>query len=238
MHLLIVIPTYNEEEIIEKNLLKLYDFLKQNFINVTWQIVVADNKSTDRTAEIVKNLAKKLPRIKYFYLNKKGKGIAVKSTWQNFEADIYCFMDADLATDLSSLPNLIKAVSVEGYDVALGARFLKESIVKRSILRRLFSFGYHLLTKILIGTKIKDLPCGFKAINKKVKVEILPWVKNNEWFFDSELVLLAEKEGFKIKEVPVKWQDKRLGEDKSKVRILALSLVYFKKILELKKRFK
>jgi hypothetical protein len=147
-------------------------------------------------------------------------------------------MDADLATNLNDLPRLISAIAKEGYDVAYGSRFAKGAKVERSLLRKIFSFSYRLIAKLLLNLKISDLPCGFKAINKKVRDELLSKIKSQAWFFDSELLILAEKLGYKIAEIPVNWREpKELGRS-SQVKIISLSLDYFKKILAIKKRLK
>lgn len=234
MKLVITIPAYNEELILGKSIVKLFSFCRDN-LKLGWQIVIADNNSNDGTAVIAKKLAAEFPGVSYLFVGKKGKGIAIKTAWQENPADIYCFMDADLATDLSALPFLIKAI-VAGGDVALGNRFDPQSKVKRSLIRKLVSQSYRLILKIFLGLKINDAPCGFKAINRPVAAELLGQTKNEEWFFDSELVILAEKKGYKIKEIPVIWQDPREGIDKSRVKTLALSWAYFKRVIELKRR--
>ncbi len=237
MKVLIVVPVYNEEKIIRNNLSNLADFLRNNLNNYDDYLLVAvDNCSTDNSANLIKELAEKREKLFYFSVSQKGKGSAVIKAWQNFQNDfdIFCFMDADLATDLQSLPNLLKAIE-ENYDIAVGSRYLKDSQIKRSFIRKLFSFGYRLVIKMMIGTKIKDLPCGFKAVNQKIVKEILPNIKNQTWFFDTELIYLAEKQNFKIKEIPVKWFEPREQEDKSRVNLFGVSWLYFKELLRLKK---
>lgn len=234
MRAIIVIPAYNEGKILESSILKIVNFC-QNNLKIDWQIVITDNKSTDQTSVIGKALAQKEPQVEYLYTGYQGKGAAIKAGWQKYLADIYCFMDADLATDLSALPKLIEGIK-EGYDIVVGSRFHQDSQCRRSLSRKLISQGYRLLLKLILGVKINDAPCGFKAINDRVKKTILPQVKNQEWFFDSELVILAEKQGYKIKEIPVIWQDPREGKDKSRVKTISLSWAYFKQILALRKR--
>ena len=234
MKIIIAVPTYNEELILADNVLKLTTFCKNN-LDIDWQVVIADNNSTDKTAEIGKELAQKFSEVDYLFIRQQGKGIAIKTAWQSFVADIYCFLDADLATDLSALPNLINKIK-SGSDVVIGSRFHKDSKVSRTLLRKIFSNGYRLVLKVIIKTKINDAPCGFKAINSKVKEQVLPKVQNQEWFFDSELIILAEKAGFKISEIPVAWQDLRVNDNKSKVNVLSVSSAYFKQLLSLRKR--
>lgn len=234
MKLLIVLPVYNEEGILETSVSRLFNFC-QNNLSLEWQIVIVDNKSTDQTGQKAKSLAGKYPAVEYLYLPQKGKGAAIKAGWDSQTADIYCFMDADLATDLSALPDLISGIE-GGSDIVVGSRFHPQSKVKRSIFRKIFSWGYRLVLKILLGLKIKDAPCGFKAINRRVKTDVLPQVKNQEWFFDSELVVIAEHQGFKIKEIPVSWHDPRTGPDKSRVKAIALAWAYFKQVWALRKR--
>src|SRR3989344_1138896 len=234
MKILIVIPTYNEEKILKDNILKLFDYCQKNLTD-DWKIVIADNKSSDKTPVIGKSLASQFSKINYLYVNRQGKGVAIKTAWQKYEVDIYCFMDADLAADLSALLPLIQGIKV-GNDVIAGSRFHPQSQVKRSILRLIFSHGYRLALRILLGLKLSDAPCGFKAINNKVKESVLNQVQDESWFFDSELVILAEKKRYKLKEIPVNWHDPRGKGDRSKVKVLALSLAYLKEIIKLKKR--
>ncbi len=227
----IVIPTYNEELILKANVLKLFKFCQQHLID-GWQIVIADNASTDRTSVIGKQLAEKYKQIKYFFLSQPGKGGAVLRAWQKFPAQIYVFMDADLATDLKNLPLLIQTVK-QGYDIAVGSRFTAGAQVKRSLVRKLFSRGLRLILKIVFQLKIKDAPCGFKAVNQRVVDEIVPQLKNMTWFFDTEMLVLAQKQGLKIKEIPVSWRDGRTAERQSKVNIFKVIKDYLKNIFNL-----
>jgi len=238
MKLNITLPCYNEERILKSNILRVFNFLKENVASDDWQIIIANNQSTDKTGQIGEELEKKFESIKHLEIFQKGKGVAIRESWQRFPADIYIFMDTDLATDLEALPRLIRAVKEEKFNVAIGSRFHPQSKVKRKLVRKIISFSYNLLRKILIGSKITDAPCGFKAVDKKIIQNILPQVKDEQWFFDSELVILAEKGGYKIKEIPIKWEDIREKEDKSKVNTISLSLDYFKKLIKLKKRLK
>ncbi len=236
MRILFVLPVYNEEKIIKKNLLQLNTYLADTLVD-EYLIVVADNNSTDKTAEIVKELAGQNENIAYFFVSQKGKGIAIKAAWQHYadNFDVFIFMDADLATDLGAVNNLVQDIK-DGADMAIGSRYLKDSKVKRTILRHLFSLAYRLFLQIFLSTKIKDFPCGFKAVNQKILKEIVPQIKNNTWFFDTEMVYLAEKQGYKIKEVPVKWHEPRTRGNKSRVNLFKVSWQYFKEVLRLKFR--
>ncbi len=236
MKILITIPAYNEEKILRQNVLAVYQWCRAN-LAADWRIVIANNLSSDRTGEIAEDLANELERVKAVAAEVKGKGSAIRAGWESETADIYIFMDADIATDLSALPLLINAITA-GSDVAVGSRFLPQSKVRRAKWRWLFSFGYRLLVRLTLRSKISDLPCGFKAINQKVKERILPRIKNNGWFFDSELVLLAENQGFSVTAVPVIWHDPREGADASRVNPLAVSLAYWRQLRNLKKRLK
>ena len=236
MKISIIVPVYNEEKILEANVLAIYNFCQNNLID-EWELMIVDNNSIDQTASIGKKLAGTYPLIKYLYLEKKGKGLAIKSGWEVKTADIYCFMDADLATDLSALPLLIAGIK-EGNNIVIGSRFHRQSRVNRSALRRLTSLAYHLVLKLILRVKINDAPCGFKAVDHRIVVEVLPQVSNLEWFFDSELVVLAEKMGYRIKEVPVVWTEARRDGDKSRVNVLNLGINYFKQVLSLGKKLK
>lgn len=236
MKIVIAVPAYNEGKIIEANILKLAEFAGQK-IKDEWVVVVADNASLDNTAEIVKRMALKFLPIKYLFVPEKGKGHAIKAAWESELADIYIFMDADLSTDISALPELIEKIKA-GNDLAVGSRYLADSKVTRSIWRIIFSRFYFFILKMLIGLKSSDAPCGFKAINSKTKDIILPQVENLEWFFDSELLILSEKNNFLISEVPVVWRDIRESNDKSRVNPFVVGWDYLKEVIRLKKSIK
>ncbi len=234
MKLLIVLPVYNEEIILENNTLRLFDFLKNNLAD-DWQIVIADNGSTDGTSSIGKTLAARHPeKISYFYIPQKGRGGALRKAWLDFPADIYSYMDADLATDLLFFPKLIGAIK-NGYDVATGSRLLKESETERSLARDVPSKIFNFLLKKILNFKIKDSQCGFKAISRRAAQDLIPKIQDNHWFFDTELLFLAQKNNYKIAEIPVRWIEKQNRKRKSRVNVIATSLNYLKEIWRLKK---
>ncbi|MCX7779213.1 MAG: glycosyltransferase [Patescibacteria group bacterium] len=236
--ILLVLPTYNEERVVKENTLKVFDFCQKNLKNFNWQILIADNGSSDATSEIAEKLSKKYKEISFFHILEKGRGYALKKAWSEYSADIYTYMDIDLATDLKYFPLLIKAIAEENYDLAIGSRLKKESQTQRSFQRELMSRIYNLLLKIFFQPSFQDAQCGFKAISQKVSQEILPKIKNNNWFFDSELLILAEKSGFKIKEIPVEWMERRTVQRKSTVKVLATAWEDIQGMIELKQRLK
>lgn len=203
----IVLPVYNEEEELEEHTLRLHDFLKRTLKNFEWQIVITDNASTDKTLEVAKRLTKEYPEISFLHLEEKGRGRAVNKAWMSGDADIMAYMDIDLSTDLKHFPHLVKSLT-EGYDIAIGSRLLSKSVVKgRTFKREIISRGYNFLIKILFWVKFSDAQCGFKAITKEVAQKLLPKIQDNAWFFDSELLIVGEKSGYKIYEEPVTWVD-------------------------------
>lgn len=203
----IVLPVYNEEKELEENLLKLRDFVFRNLSDYEVKIVIADNASTDQTPTIAKKLVGQYQDVSFSRLEKKGRGRAIKRTWETGDAEIYVYMDLDLSTDLKHLPNLVNSLG-HGFDLAIGSRLLPSSrIVGRTIKREVLSRVYNFLIKILFQTKFSDAQCGFKAITKEASEKLLSKVENNEWFFDTELLVLGEKSGLKIYEEPVIWTD-------------------------------
>lgn len=203
----IVLPIYNEENELEQNTRKLYHFLEKKTNTLLWKIVIADNASTDKSSTIGKRLRDDFKNIDYVRLELKGRGRAVKYVWNKSGADICVYMDIDLSTDLKHFTRLISSLS-HGYDIAIGSRLLeKSSVSKRSMKREILSRGYNLLIKLFFQTNFTDAQCGFKAVNKRVITNLLPSIVDNEWFFDSELLIVAEKSGYKIYEEPVTWSD-------------------------------
>lgn len=204
--ILIAIPVYNEEQELEKNVLKVKDFIEQ-LDEKNFQIIIVDNASTDKTREIGKNLAQEYQKINFLRLEEKGRGRAIKSAWIKDKADVYVYMDLDLSTDLRHLPAIIKAVT-GGFDIAIGSRLSSKSkVIGRTIKREVLSRGYNLMIKLLFQINFSDAQCGFKAVNRRVVGELLPKILDNEWFFDTELLIVGEKSGYKIHEEPVIWTD-------------------------------
>jgi glycosyltransferase involved in cell wall biosynthesis len=228
MKVCVALPVYNEEEQLASSVEKVLKVCRENYKD--FEILIADNASTDRTLEIAKELAKRYKEVRYIHLPQKGRGRALKTAWQSTDADIMCYMDIDLSTDLRHLKELTKAIE-DGYDVAFGSRHEKQSELKRSLKRDILSRGYVFLVKFFLKTKYNDYQCGFKAVNKRIVKELLPKIKDNEWFFDTELIVKADKYGYKLKEIPVKWV-----EDKgSTVNIKKTVINYIKNIFRLRR---
>lgn len=234
MKILIALPVYNEEIVLRENILKLYNFLKEN-IKDDWQIVIADNGSTDKTPVIGRELTKFDPKkISYFYIPQRGRGEAIKKAWLDFEADFYTYMDCDLATDLAYFPLLIEEIK-NGNEIVIGSRLMQTSDTKRSLLRESTSRIFNFLLRTILHFRIKDSQCGFKGATCEVVKKITPQVLNHEWFFDTEFLFLAQKNGYKIKEIPVRWTETPNPQRKSKVKVIKTSLNYLKEIWRLKK---
>lgn len=203
----IVIPVYNEEEELESHTETLIGFLKTYLDDFDSTITIADNASTDKTMSIARRLGKKHKNVHVIHLDQKGRGRAVKKAWLETPADIHCYMDVDLSTDLNHLPSLVRSL-LRGYDIAIGSRNAKASrVYGRSLLRTFTSKMYINLIKLIFWVKFGDAQCGFKAITDEGAHALLPHVLDDAWFFDSELLILAEKLGYRIFEEPVTWID-------------------------------
>ncbi len=204
----VTVPVYNEEEELEKNILTLHSFCNKYLKKYDWHITIADNASNDNTPIIAANISNKYPHISLYRLEQKGRGRAIKRVWSEQHADYSVYMDLDLSTDLIHLPNLINALQ-KGYDIAIGSRLTKGSRVEgRTLLREITSRTLNFMfIKLFFNTHFTDAQCGFKAVTKKVVNELIPSIKDNNWFFDGELLIVAEKSGYKIYEEPVHWID-------------------------------
>ncbi len=203
----VVIPVYNEEKDLEQSVTTLRQFLLGH-VSYDWRIVVADNASTDRTLEIAKRLAQRYPgQVGYVHLDQKGRGRALRKAWTESDADIVSYMDVDLSTDLSAFPPLIDSLIGSEHDVAIGSRLKKGAQVARGLKREFISRTYNLIIRVMFWHHFSDAQCGFKAVTRRAVRDIVPLIKDQAWFFDSELLLLAERMGYRIAEVPVKWAD-------------------------------
>jgi glycosyltransferase involved in cell wall biosynthesis len=236
MKINIVLPVYNEEAILKKSALAVQNFCRQNLPDYDCLITIADNASTDQTEQIGHELGQ-ISGINYLRLPQKGRGRALKLAWTSTEANIHVYMDIDLATDLSALPILIKTIE-QGVDLAIGSRLLPQSQLKRSLIRQITSLTYCYLVRFYLGLKIRDYQCGFKAINQRLVKELLPQVKDNEFFFDTELIARAIAGGYVVKEIPVNWSEFRQRNRQSTVKIYDTAKKYLLNLRWLKKELK
>jgi glycosyltransferase involved in cell wall biosynthesis len=224
----IIIPVYNEERDLPNSIRTLTGFLQAN-LSQTWRVVIADNASTDGTRSVAEELCQEHRCVDYLYLPQKGRGRALRAAWLASVADLVGYMDVDLSTDISHFPQLIQALE-SGYDIAVGSRLSRESQVTRSFKREFISRSYNLMIKGMFFTGFPDAQCGFKALTREAAQAIVPHVKNNNWFFDTELLLIAAKRGYRIKSVPVRWVD----DPDSTVKVLGTATEDIKGLLRLR----
>ena len=225
----VVIPVYNEEHVLARSVDTLRQFLAQH-PQYSWRIVVADNASTDGTLRLAERLSDQYPDVSCIHLPQKGRGRALRTAWLASDADVLSFMDVDLSTDISALPPLVAAIADEGCDVAIGTRLAPGSETTRSFRRELISRAYNLLVRAMFFTHFSDAQCGFKALSQQTAHELLPHVKNEQWFLDTELLILAEKGGYRIKEIPVRWVE----DPDSRVRVASTAWEDIRGLLRLR----
>ncbi|HAA95744.1 MAG TPA: glycosyl transferase [Dehalococcoidia bacterium] len=224
----IIIPVYNEEEVLPRTIVTLTEYLRGNLSN-PWRIVIADNASTDSTRAVSEMLCERHSGVHYLHLTQKGRGRALRTAWLDSRADIVSYMDADLSTDLSHFPQLIQAIE-SGNHIAVGSRLSKASQVQRGFKREFISRSYNLLINSMFFTGLPDAQCGFKALTRVVAEAIVPSIKNNNWFFDTEMLIIAAKRGYNIASVPVKWDD----DPTSTVNVMSTAMEDIKGLLRLR----
>lgn len=211
----IVVPVLNEEKILQKSITTLDEYMAKH-LPYRYQITIADNGSQDKTLEIAKNLAEKHQSVRVVSLAERGRGRALKRVWQNSSADILAYMDVDLSTSLDDFLPMIQPLVAGEAGVAIGSRLTKGSKTTRGVKREFISRCYNNIIKWTSGTKFSDAQCGFKAIRRDVAAKFLPKIKDNEWFFDTELLIKTERAGVPIHEQPVTW----IEDTDSRVKIV------------------
>ncbi len=215
----IVIPVCNEEHDVSDCVRRLHRYLMDE-VPYRARIVVADNASTDGTLAVARELSEELPDVEVLHLDAKGRGGALAAAWASSPAHVVAYMDVDLSTHLSALMPLVAPLVSGHSDIAIGSRLAPSSRVVRGIQREVVSRVYNLLLRGLLGARFSDAQCGFKALRADVARQLLPLVADTGWFFDTELLVLAEKAGLRIHEVPVDWID----DPDSRVDILATAI--------------
>ncbi len=228
----IVVPVYNEELVLRESITTLEAFFQNSSFPYEYFITIVDNGSTDNTGTIGKDLEQTVPNLRYVNIGEKGKGRAIKRGWQE-EGDILVFMDVDLSSDLKYLQPLVDGIAIAYSDLSIGNRLSKESkIVGRRFSRELFSRAYNVLVRFLFQTGVYDHQCGFKAISAKAYSQISKYIKSDGWFFDTEFIVLAQREGLQIRAVPIEWFD----NPTSKVSLLKTSKEILTELIVLKLR--
>ncbi len=202
----IVVPVYNEEHDLPACVHRLHEYLTTQ-VPYRARIVIADNASIDDTLAVARRLAAELPDVDVLHLDAKGRGGALAAAWGSSAADVVAYMDVDLSTDLSALMPLVAPLVSGHSDIAIGSRLAASSRVVRGAKREMISRGYNLLLRGVLGARFSDAQCGFKAMRADVARRLLPLVVDTGWFFDTELLVLAERAGLRIHEVPVDWVD-------------------------------
>jgi glycosyltransferase involved in cell wall biosynthesis/putative flippase GtrA len=202
----VVIPVYNEEVVLERSVERLHAYLSHHF-PFTWRITVVDNASTDATWRKAENLAAGLEHVRAVHLDRKGRGLALRTVWTASDAAVVAYMDVDLSTDLDALLPLVAPLVSGHSDVAIGSRLAPASSVARAPKREFISRTYNLILRTVMATRVRDAQCGFKAVRADVARRLVPAVEDDGWFFDTEMLLLAERNGLRIHEVPVTWVD-------------------------------
>ncbi|MDX1952499.1 MAG: glycosyltransferase [Verrucomicrobiota bacterium] len=226
----ITIPVFNEEMQLRASITTLNKFFKKQ-CRFNYQIVIANNGSTDRTLEIARELSMEIPELSVLHLQSKGRGLALHTAWSQSKADIFSYMDVDLSSDLNSFPSLIEAVQSGNFDVAVGSRILKPALTTRSLKREFISRCYLLILKSAFRITFSDAQCGFKAISRRAASMLLPLVEDRGWFWDTELLVLADAMGLKIFDLPIRWVD----DPDSRVKIFQTALADLKGILRLRR---
>ncbi|MFG2788412.1 glycosyltransferase [Streptomyces sp. NPDC048419] len=215
----VVVPVFNEQADLERCVRRLHAHLRETF-PYPFRITVADNASTDATPQIAARLAAELPEVQWLRLTEKGRGRALHAAWSGSRAPVLAYLDVDLSTDLAALLPLVAPLISGHSDIAIGTRLARGSRVVRGPRREVISRCYNALLRSTLAVGFSDAQCGFKAVRRDVAERLLPLVQDSGWFFDTELLVIAERAGLRIHEVPVDWID----DPDSRVDILATAL--------------
>jgi glycosyltransferase AglD len=224
----VVLPAYNEVDYLQPAVEKTIQALKE--FAQSYEVIIAEDGSTDGTAERAEELAQKNPGVRHIHREKRlGRGTALNNAFKQSRGEALVYMDLDLATDIKYLKPLVEAITVEGYDFATGSRLMKESRAERTFSRGFSSKTYNFLVRHMLGSKLHDHQCGFKAFKRQPLMSLIDKVEATHWFWDTEILVRAHRAGYKIKEIPVEWKS---GKD-TKVNLFKDSWNMFRQIMSL-----
>jgi putative flippase GtrA len=202
----VVIPVYNEETDLERCVRRLHAHMSAT-LPYSFRITIADNASTDSTLYVAERLAREFDEVEVHHLDQKGRGRALNAVWSTSDAPVLAYMDVDLSTDLAALGPLVAPLVSGHSDLAIGSRLARGARVVRGPKREFISRCYNLILRSALAAKFTDAQCGFKAIRSDVARQLLPLVEDTGWFFDTELLVLAQRAGLRTHEIPVDWVD-------------------------------
>jgi glycosyltransferase involved in cell wall biosynthesis len=227
----IVIPVHNEQHVLAASLRRVHAFMTCRF-TCAFRITIVDNASTDDTLAVAHELAGELQAVRVMHLEGKGRGRALRAAWSLSDADVLAYMDVDLSTDLEALPALLEPLLAGRGDITIGSRLVPGAEVTRSPKRELISRCYNLLLRATLGVTFADAQCGFKAGRREALQPLLARVEDDDWFFDTELLYVAQRSRLSIREVPVRWVE----DTDSRVAILRTALADLRGIRRLRER--
>lgn len=227
----IAIPVYNEERVLDQSVRALHAYVRAEMPFAT-RLTVVDNASDDGTRLIGMRLATQLDGVRFMHLPVKGRGRALRTAWMSSDARVVAYMDVDLSTSLESLGALIAPLLSGSSDISIGSRLAPGARVRRSAERELISRAYNLLLRSVLHTRFRDAQCGFKAMRAQVARQLLPAVRDQGWFFDTELLVVAQRDGFRVHEVPVEW----IEDPDSRVNIPRTVLTDLRGVLRMRRK--
>ena len=225
----LTLPVHNESHVIEDSVEIVMRYL--NTLDIAYEIHIVDNGSTDKTGLLANKLARDHINVNATVTSDPGRGGALKTSWLSSDADIQSYMDIDLSTDLMCFSELLAPILKGSADLSIGSRLLPESRVERSWRREYISRSYAFLSRAIANIPISDCQCGFKAITREAARHLIPLVLDNGWFFDTELLILAHRQGYRIYQHPVHWQE----DSDSRVHIISTAIHDIKGLLRMRK---
>ncbi len=225
----IVVPVHNEQATLEDSIRRLHRYLS-DAMPYAWRIVIADNASSDATPVIARGIALELDHVAVLHLERKGRGRALRAAWSAASANVYCYMDVDLSTDLRAMLPLVSALIAGHSEVAIGSRLAPGARVARGAKRELISRAYNRLLHLVLRARFSDAQCGLEAIHADAAAQLLPEIQDQGWFFDTELLILAQRRGMRIHEVAVDWVD----DPDSRVDIVSTAMADLRGVVRLR----
>lgn len=231
----LVLPAYNEVARIEKTVNQTAETLKD--ITSSFEIIIAEDGSSDGTDRVADKLAMQNSYVRHLHSDsRQGRGRALNRAFKFASGDVLCYIDVDLATDMGHLKELIESISEEGYDFATGSRMMPQSNVKRPLKRGIASKGFNFMVRTFLHSKLYDHQCGFKAFKRAPLFELIDTVQDKHWFWDTELMVLAQSRKFKVKEFPVVWRHGGATKVNMKKDILGMGSQIFRLRQSLKRQ--